>query len=249
MDNEENVDTQLATEDNAQEVQVDDTESASSTPEEKQVTSETERIYAGKFKSADDLEKSYKELESKLGNHKELEDKARAYEKLSRQQSIPTPLVTPRLSQFVGADGTIDVQAYDNAMEQYNQAVVQTTQFTASRSARIESDAIRAEKDFPFIATDEKAQRAAHALFTSGEVGSLYEAVKEVSELRQAEREQSIAEGAKAKEKELAQKVRSQTERSSAKAGGGNISPETFASMSLEEKRAYINNMVSSHQG
>ena len=243
MDGEDKDDTDLTNQDGSQDEQSDEDDNSSITPSEQSDEDTEERLYAGKFKSPEDMEKSYQELEKKLGGHAEIEEKARAFDRLSKQRQTPAPVARPKLSDFVDKEGWIDVKGFDEATEKYEAQKDQFTRNSSQRSAQDASDAIRAERDYPFIATDKKAQKLAHALYSAGEVGSLYEAVKEVAEMRENISVTGKQTGAKEKEREIAKKIRSKTEGANGKTGGGDVSPEVFAKWSLAEKKAYIERM------
>lgn len=243
MDKEETVDTDLTNQDDAQIEQSADDEQSDITPSEQSDEDKEEKLYAGKFKSDEELEKAYKELEKKLGGHTEIEEKAKAFDRLVRQRQTPAPVSKPRLSSFVDENGQIDVQAYDEATDKYEAQKDHFNQQSSQRSAQDASDAIRAERDYPFIAEDKRAQKLAYALYSSGETGSLYEAVAEVADMRENDTVTAKKTGAKEKEREIAKKLRSKTEGAGGKTGGGEVSLESFAKFSLSEKKAYLDSM------
>jgi len=248
-DDKDTIDTDPTNQDNPQIEQPSEGDDSDTAPSEGQPTGDKEdELILGKFKSDEEVRSAYKELESKLGNYKTVEEKAKAFDRLIRQKSTPTPVTRPQLSQFVTDEGTIDVQGYDNAMAEYEDKKDQFLSNSSNRSAQEASDAIRAERDFPFIATNQRAQKLAYSLYASGETGSLYEAVKEVAEMRNETSTTAKQAGAKEKEREIAKKVRGKTQGAGSKNTSGVITPETFASMTREEKRAYINKLASQNE-
>jgi len=246
-DETETVDTGVASQDDTQTEQVSDTEESDATPSEEQPAEDTEESaeepvkFAGKYNSVEDLEKSYKELESKLGSYKEVEEKARAYDQLSRAKS-QTPIAPPDISQFTDYEGNVDVNSFNQAMNKYHSDVVQQSQLTAVKTTREQLDTEKAERDFPYLANDRDAADAVVAMYQSGRVSSIYEAARRLDKIRSGATESGVREGAAKKQKEIASKMKSQTEKASTKAGDG-ISLEGFKSMSLEEKRAFLQKM------
>jgi hypothetical protein len=240
-DQQETVGAELVTQEDAQEEQssVDDNTDISDAEQQPEVLEE--KVYAGKYKSIEDLEKSYKELESKLGGYKEVEEKARAFDQLSKEKSA-APVNVPDLNQFTDQYGNIDTVAFNNAMNQYQGEMLRRSQESARQSAREEIDSEKSQREFPYLATDRDAADAVVALYQSGRAGSLYEAAKRLDKIRKAEVEGAVRDGAHKKEKEIARKMLSSTERASGKSGDG-ISQEAFGSMSLAEKKAFLERM------
>jgi len=231
----DNVDTEVAPQDDTQEEQVDSAEQESNSPEEEQsAEDQEEKTYAGKFKAVEDLEKSYINLESKLGNYKEVEEKARAFDQLSTQQRASG---APKWQDFVGQDGTLDAPAYEQAMLSYHQMA---SAEISRRAAREEVDLERVEREFPYIKDDPDAAAAVASVYQSGRARTLYEAAQKIDKMRRQSSGQGEKVGAQKKEKELAQKTRSFSERAGAKSNEG-VTPEVFSKLTLEQKREYIN--------
>jgi len=249
MDEKDNVDTDPTNQDNTQPEQSAEDDNSDNAPSEAQPTDDKEEeLILGKFKNDEELQNAYKSLESKLGNYREVEEKAKAFDRLARQKSTPTPVNRPQLSQFVTDDGSIDVRGYDEAMAKYESQKDQFQASSSQRSAQESSDAVRAERDYPFIATDTKAQKMAYALYQSGEVGSLYEAVKEVAEMRNETSTTAKQAGAKEKEREIAKKVRSKTEGGNASGSTGVITQENWNILSTEQKKTLVNKWASGQE-
>ena len=247
VDEKETLDTSETGEDKTQIEQPASGEEEAATPSEEQPAEETEESteepvrYAGKYDSVEDLEKSYKELESKLGNYKEVEEKARAFDQLSRVKE-QSPVVAPDITQFTDAQGFVDTIAYNQAMAKYNSEIIRQSQQVAQRTAREQVDTEKAERDFPYLKTDKDAADAVVAMYQSGRSSSIYGAAQRLDKIRRGVAESATQEGATKKEKEIASKMKSQTERAGAKAGEG-ISLESFKELSLEEKRAILEKM------
>lgn len=249
----ENVDTEEATQDNTQEEQVsspveeqaDEAEMSPESPSEEQPADDTEdiQLLAGKFKTPEDLEKSYRELESKLGNYKEVEEKARAFEQLRQAPTPPVPLPAPNANDYIDADGNIDLATYERDMANFNARIAQNATESARFAAQETIDRDKVEQEFPEIKTDDSFAKSVVSLYRQGFAPTLLEAAKEVNKLRSSSAEQAKREGAAIKEREISQKIQSTTERSRS-TSGGNLTEEDFAKLPLDQKRAIINSMV-----
>lgn len=223
------------TQDSTPEEQVVDTDESTDTPSEEEPAEDKEdKLYAGKFKSPDDMEKSYKELEGHLGNYKEVQEKAQAYEQLSKQKRVSG---APKWQDFQLEDGTLDAPSYEQATAQY---YAMTSGETARTAAREEVDLDRVYRDFPYAKDDPDVADAIVSMYRSGRGKTLYEAAQRIDKLRTSQSSQAEKIGAQKKEKELAQKTRSFSEKAGAKSNEG-MTQEAFSKLSLSEKEAYVN--------
>jgi len=234
------VDTDSANQDDIQEGQVDSTEEESQSSEET-TTEDSEdddlpEQYRGKSKQ--EIVRMHQEAERLIGNRREVEEKARAYEQLTQARRT-APAKAPDINQFTDQYGNVDVSAFNQAMNQYQSALIQTSQEVARKSAREELDTERIERDFPDLANDRDASESIVSMYESGRANTLYEAAKRLDKIRKSGVESGVKEGAKKKEKEITGQMRSSTEKAGAKIGE-NLSSESFASLSLEEKKAYL---------
>jgi hypothetical protein len=236
---EDTLDSGAATSEETQDTAADTADDGSSTEDGSQETGDQgEQLLAGKYKTQEDLEKGYIELASKLGNHATLEEKARAFDELSLasiRQSAPAPKTA---QDFVSADGSVDWVGYNDYMVKNQSAL-------ASRAAREQIDIERAERDFGYLTSDKEAADTVMALYSSGRVRSIYEGAQRLDRLRQGEVATARKEGAQEKEREIASKVKGQTERASAKASEGGLTVESFGKLSLEEKRKIVQGFAS----
>lgn len=214
-----------------------DSDTSASTPSDGQGAEDTESedLFAGKYGSVEDLEKAYKELEKKLGDHKSLEEKAAAYDHLSKAQQRPSDQRPVTAADFVSQDGTVDWVGYNAYMQQ--QVVSQ-----AKRAAQEQVDVDRSERDFDYLRTDRDAADAVMAMYRSGAAPTIYDAAQRLDKIRNAAVPEAKREAAQEKEREIAQKVRSGSERASAKATDSKeLTLESFSKLSLEEKRKIVN--------
>lgn len=204
-----------------------------------QAEQDTETLYAGKYKSPEDLATAYKELETKLGNYKTVEEKARAFDELSIANALKTTQAPPKTAQdFVSTDGTVDWTGY-------NDYVQKNTIAQATRIAREQIDVERAERDFSYLATDQDAADAVMALYRSGRVPTVYEAAKRIDNMRQGGVATARKEGAQEKEREIASKVKGQTTRASARTSEDTgLTLESFSKLSLDEKRKVVDSFA-----
>jgi hypothetical protein len=214
----------------------DETDNSSSSPSEEDGAEDTEveKLLAGKYKSAEELERAYKELESKLGNYKTIEEKAAAFDHLSKMQNSVSAPKMPSAADFVSADGSVDWVGYN--------AFIQTqARLEAQRAVQEQIDVDKAERDYPYLATDKKAAGFVVNAYRNGEYRSIYEAAKAFDELRLSASSEAKKAGAQEKEREIAQKVRSGSERASARSNEeSGLTVESFSKLSLEEKRKII---------
>jgi len=195
---------------------------------EKQSAAEEELPEKYRGKSSKEIAEMHSNLESKLGNWKETEEKARFYDTLSRVAPAP------RAPDYLDADGNVDVNKYTS----YN---AQQSQMAARKAAREEIDMTRAENDFPYLVKDKDAAEMVISLYDSGKANSLYEAAQRVNKQRQVDVDTAKKEGAKAKEHEINQKSKSKTEGTSAKTAVSEV--DAFRSLSLKEKAMFLDKM------
>jgi len=227
MDNAESTESEGS--ESTQEEQDADTETSANTEAEEQSAAEEELPEKYQGKSAKEIAEMHSNLESKLGNWKEIEEKAKSYDSLSRVTPAPQPA-----PNFLDADGNVDVERYTA----YN---AQQSQQAARRAAREEIDMTRAENDFPYLAKDKDAAEQVIALYETGKTNSLYDAAMRVDKQRKIDVDTAKKEGAKAKEHEINQKTMSKTEGSSAKISDN--PKEAFKKLSLSEKAKFLDEM------
>jgi len=239
-DQEGSVDTPVVTEDSVQEEQVDDTDESSESSEETTTEgSEDEDLpeqYRGKSKQ--EIVRMHQEAEKLIGNRREVEEKARAYEQLTQARRT-APLQMPDINQFTDQYGNLDSVAFSQAMGQYQASLIQTSQEVARRSAQEITDSERIERDFPDLANDRNASEAIVSLYESGRAKSLYDAARMQDKIRNSGKESGVKEGAKKKEKEITGQMRSTTEKAGAKTGD-NLSQDAYNSLSTEEKKVFL---------
>lgn len=248
-DQKDTSETDLADQDGTQEEQADDADNASNDSDDSQSSDDRKPLLAGKYKSVEQLEAAYKEAERFIGNRKQVEEKAAAYDRLVAAQAKSAGERTvdmPMLADYVDkSDGTIDVAGYDKHMKEWRQQS-ETQQDQKSRSAAQEAaDLAWVEKQYPYMAKDVQAARTVIGLYRSGQANSIREAAQVVDDLRQSAKSEGAKGGASDKEREISRKVRGNTEHAGAKVGsgdeGGEMSPEKFAKMSREDQKTYIN--------
>jgi hypothetical protein len=249
-DQEDTLENQLAPDDQTPEEQDEAAEDASQSDEEGQDASDDEqtkeeRLLAGKYKTVEALEAAYEEIQRFTGGRKELEEKAREYDRLVVSQARSAGATTvqmPKLSQYVLQDGSIDVARYDAHMEAWNQQIVQNAGSAASRLSNEQLDMRQAETDFPYLVTDAKAAKAVMAMYRSGGADSIYDAAVEINSLRSSGREAAEKEAIAKANHELSKKSRGTTERVTGKTSRdtGEMTEAKFAQMSPSDQKAYI---------
>ena len=223
-------------EEDVQEEQVADTDESAESSEEEQPAEGSEdddlpQQYRGKSKR--EIVRMHQEAEKLIGNRREVEDKARAYDQLSQAQRISG---APKWQEFTLEDGTLDAPAFEQATAQY---YAMTSGETARQAAREEVDLDRIYRDFPYMKDDPDAADAAVSMYRSGRTKTLYEAAQRTDKLRNSQVSQAEKIGAQKKEKELVNKTRSFSERAGSKSNEA-MTQEAFNKLSLEEKEAYV---------
>jgi len=231
------VDTEVALQDNVQEEQVVDTDESTESSEEEESAEGSEdeelpEVYRGRSKK--EIAEMHQNLEGKLGNYKEVQEKAQAFDQLSRQQRVSG---APKWQNFTLEDGTLDAPAYEQATAQY---YAMASGETARQAAREEVDLDRVYRDFPYIKDDPNSADATVAMYRSGQAKTLYDAAQRINKLRTSQSSQAEKIGAQKKEKEMLQKTRSFSEKAGAKSNEG-MTQEAFNKLTLPEKEAYVN--------
>lgn len=223
----------------------DDTADTGDSSDSEDTGAETEKLYARKFRTPEELEAAYEEIQRFTGGRKELEEKARAYDQLvvRQAQTDHAPVKPPKLQDYVRDDNTIDVAGYDEAREKYDAVLVSQGTSAGSRVAREELDMERVEREFPYLLTDERAAKTVMALYRSGSARSIYAAAQEVEAMRTQTKDAGKKDAADNAKRELSRKVRGNTTGTGSRTTTGEITAESFAKLSREDQKVYVEKM------
>jgi hypothetical protein len=234
----------LAAFEGAEEEQADDAEESSEAAEDRQEPAAAERLYAGKYKTPEELEAAYGEIQKFTGGRKILEDKAAAYDQLVRSQARSegqSQKGRPKLTSYITEEGAIDTQKYDADMDAWEAHNVTQSGAVATRVAQEQVDLRKAETEFPYLVNDKMAAKAVIAGYNAGEYGTLYESAKAFDDYRQSLTETGKKVGADTEKRDLSKKIRGTTERSTGRSvETGEMTEERFAKLSRAEQRQYL---------
>lgn len=245
--------------DQAHEEQDDSTEIESELSEEEQSAKDSEedaeqpKLYAGKFKSPEEMELAYQEIQRFVGGRKEIEAKAAQYDRMVTKQNAEaaarsnTPM--PKLSNYVSKeDGGIDVVKYDEAIEAWHADQAKAAQYHASIRSQEDSDIQRSYADFPYLRNDPDAAETVMAFYQSGRAGSIYEAAQRLDAKRGNDKDKVVTNAKVEVAHELSKRSRGNTERANANSrrDSGEMTEAKIESMSLEERAKYINKQFKS---
>ena len=128
-------------------------QSTDQTPQSEQPTADgqAEELIAGKFKTQDDLVKSCKELETKLGNYKETEAKASEYDALAEYLNMvgqPAQNVGGNVQE--APEQAYTEQDFETRLAQKEQEIMQRVQL----QLRTRDEVAEAERLYPELKTD-----------------------------------------------------------------------------------------------
>lgn len=237
----------------AQEEQDDSAENESEDQSEEQDAegseaedSEQPKLYAGKFKSPEDMEKAYLEIQKFTGGRKELEAKAAAFDREVRransQAAARSQIPMPQLQQYVAQDGTIDVAGYDAHMVAWTTQQSSVLGTVANKSSQEAIDKQRAYQDFPYLYEDEEAAQMVIDRYEAGRSSSIYDAAVAVNKLLTRGSDQTVKKAEVEARHELSKKSRGNTERPNAKStrDNGEMTEAKFSRLSQEDKQTYI---------
>lgn len=235
---------QLAPDNDAQEEQDDAADDASEGDADTQESESSERLYANKYKSPEELEAAYEDIQRFVGSRKILEEKATAYDRLVASQADAAGQKTvemPQLSTFIQDDGTVDTGSYDKAMGNWWAQTMGQIGSTAQHQAKEQVDIRKAEADYPYLSTDHHAARAVMAAYHSGDFPSVYEAARDYDQYRQATLKGGEQAGQDAAKRELSRKVRGNTERPTGRTGDtGEMTEAKFKTLTQAQKKDYL---------
>lgn len=208
---------------------------------------EEPKLYAGKFKSVEDLEKSYEEIQRFTGSRKELEAKAALYDremaKANAAAAARSQVPMPKLQQYVGEDGAIDVVKYDAHMEAWQAQQVSRVDAVASKRSQETADIQWAYQEFPYMKEDEVAAQMVMDRYQAGRETSIRESAIAVNAMLGRKNEEVVSRAKAEAQHELSKKSRGNTERPNSRSSrdSGEMTEAKFARMSQPDQQKYIN--------